>query len=1278
MEVRRAVQADEDAILKLIGAEAFIITKRFISLEIGKAIETSILSLVALDSAGEVNGFVCFGDRPAGTVADHGLSPTEWMYWLPQRFDIAPYRAQGLDVKNSAWLTCFAADHVTEHEIFYELMRFAFDVMPAVDQVVYLLPKNEAPFQPVQEHFPPIPPTEEAQGASLMMCGRDDFLPRCKVRRARVEDHDDLVPIFEAQSELLSEQYGEFFLADVIASSAQPDTPQEALVAEIHGRAVGLLVVSSDVDVSLLQDCFHLTPYGGLVKPVESEDPPASEAPEEPATPAPAVEAEPEAEPEAEAEAEEPAVLPGDAERAMWKGIFESMEMDEDGRAPFGEVFAVASEQDADAAAKFADVANEEGLSLSQEEFDMKLLLALWRAEFDQLEQNENEQVSFAALLEACSAVSAESFAAIADIAQTEEDAELALTWDEFVSANEVRMSEIAAAKAAEEAAAAEPEEEPVQEVTSNCFGVIMYCMDERYASRAKDFIEPAMSLFPDCDYCVLTQPYLSPEPSLLDAYVQVMPQTCSTFRDVLYVMHRSVTGKLETRKWKEEDADAVGAMLEGLSNAESCMEALAACGDNSEKTRKKSKSQGYVFEFMGTVVGAAVVKDGADVALLANSFELEDHVALACHPHDGHGVLSEFVLAPVFGGFVREALHELMRLGGHTVIYCEESTGEGAALEYSMRKCMVQLKPRPPILLPPADWKPEEGSWVDKEQPQAPDYALHFFSTRLITERKETRNTRIVCVGNSDTAKGFLEEMLLLPDVIFPHITMVVHGTAADGGGAVGGNLAVSHCFEGGELSRLALEGKVNTLHGRMQDIDREQRMVVLDGDSLLGYDYLILATGLQESAVTSLSGAQASLAGVWSLSNDVNIAAMDEAAPTASKVLIYGDTLPAYGAIERVISAGAAPAAVALVIPPREAGMVGCFGSQELELIVHEHLAKQGITIYQGYTLTGVEGNAEGSLVSAVFDADGKATNITCDGLACYAAPNTDLSVARALNDNAVVYDGRLVINAIFQSNDPAIMAAGSVTKFSRRYGTKQAPVQFYNSREVGATLGKTVLDIAMFDGAHLDADTVPKFTKAKSKGCMLPGGLQYFCTAAPGPVPSASEGRDLVTDTPAADGTPRYTCVHVDKFDVVSSISYLGSEPLEWPNLQKLIGLPQGYCNRLVLHFDEGLIADLPSWFRQPWSMALYHDRFVELISALKAELASRDDVKALVEELTAWVDSKDKSELDDAELAKKRDGLVSKLDTGSRRLGMDLTTEFVRNNGSMLWMILEAEA
>jgi hypothetical protein len=37
-------------------------------------------------------------------------------------------------------------------------------------------------------------------------------------------------------------------------------------------------------------------------------------------------------------------------------------------------------------------------------------------------------------------------------------------------------------------------------------------------------------------------------------------------------------------------------------------------------------------------------------------------------------------------------------------------------------------------------------------------------------------------------------------------------------------------------------------------------------------------------------------------------------------------------------------------------------------------------------------------------------------------------------------------------------------------------------------------------------------------------------------------------------------RYCCVYVDKFDVIESITYLGTECLEWSNLMRVVGMPQ----------------------------------------------------------------------------------------------------------------------
>ena len=71
--------------------------------------------------------------------------------------------------------------------------------------------------------------------------------------------------------------------------------------------------------------------------------------------------------------------------------------------------------------------------------------------------------------------------------------------------------------------------------------------------------------------------------------------------------------------------------------------------------------------------------------------------------------------------------------------------------------------------------------------------------------------------------------------------------------------------------------------------------------------------------------------------------------------RVASTGDTLQAYGALQRVIAAGASPGSVALVTPPAAEGAANCFSSTDVENLVGGHLEGLGVTLYQGYTLTG-----------------------------------------------------------------------------------------------------------------------------------------------------------------------------------------------------------------------------------------------------------------------------------------------------------------------------------
>lgn len=54
------------------------------------------------------------------------------------------------------------------------------------------------------------------------------MLPFIEVRKAKQEDHDDLADIFNNQSETVTEAYGEYFLAELIAAQGNEN---KALVA---------------------------------------------------------------------------------------------------------------------------------------------------------------------------------------------------------------------------------------------------------------------------------------------------------------------------------------------------------------------------------------------------------------------------------------------------------------------------------------------------------------------------------------------------------------------------------------------------------------------------------------------------------------------------------------------------------------------------------------------------------------------------------------------------------------------------------------------------------------------------------------------------------------------------------------------------------------------------------------------------------------------------------------------------------------------------------------
>lgn len=99
--------------------------------------------------------------------------------------------------------------------------------------------------------------------SEIYFSSRVHVVPYIEIRKAKQEDHDDLADVFNSQSETVTEAYGEYFIAELIAS--QNETNQ-SLVAQVKDKAVGLMGLTKEVDLKLLHKCFELDTYDNLLK----------------------------------------------------------------------------------------------------------------------------------------------------------------------------------------------------------------------------------------------------------------------------------------------------------------------------------------------------------------------------------------------------------------------------------------------------------------------------------------------------------------------------------------------------------------------------------------------------------------------------------------------------------------------------------------------------------------------------------------------------------------------------------------------------------------------------------------------------------------------------------------------------------------------------------------------------------------------------------------------------------------------------------------------------
>ncbi|XP_042320316.1 cilia- and flagella-associated protein 61 [Sceloporus undulatus] len=566
----------------------------------------------------------------------------------------------------------------------------------------------------------------------------------------------------------------------------------------------------------------------------------------------------------------------------------------------------------------------------------------------------------------------------------------------------------------------------------------------------------------------------------------------------------------------------------------------------------------------------------------------------------------------------------------------------------------MVPVRPRRQIVYPLTKLGINAPSKeVSKDQLK---YALNHFNRKLSLEPKVSVNARIVVVGASNVAISFLETLIFCPHLKFNNLTLIsTHGLPGKG---ESNNLHKcflinSHCFNEDDHALMSLASWINVVVGKMTGINRSAKHVIVPKQNKVPYDHLILCTG-QQYQLPCPSGADIKkLLTNREVSEDheqkytgtvpsnLFVICDDEDAVMAIKwlkekvvnssgnVIVYGNTIDIYTTIESLLSLGISGSHIYVVHPP-SCSNVTAINNNAIEKAVQRALSRAGVTEHHDSLLAQWnDGNYPDPIAFVSFTTKTKPFRLQCSAFFNFTNKTVDYDAFKAVNDACLVYDGRLVIDTNFHTNDVAIRAAGPLTKFSNIYYANEWTHSNFSSKEIGFQLAAAMLHLfdptlePVYEPPEDMDRLIPMYKGCKIQGGLLPGKYNYVHIFKPG-IPARLDVQETqpnygmaITTGDAIKGN--YFRIHVNQYSMIETITCFSKDRIPASNYICLFGQHERLLNNLCSRWREGLITDLYSYLKEPWALAIYHDRFIDLKKELRQILVSvqEEDVPSMQE-------------------------------------------------------------
>uniref|UniRef100_A0A6J0TCM6 L-amino-acid oxidase n=1 Tax=Pogona vitticeps TaxID=103695 RepID=A0A6J0TCM6_9SAUR len=1118
-------------------------------------LEKANLAITIINQSNVPVAHAAFVDYPNWDIVDQA----HWEMYIEQS-----YIQSKCTPLNTLFMHLFVTTDEYATDCCHEIMKTVFKTVPELHFILLFVPTQEELSTDLSAAFVPmksVPGSILNIDYMLYVSHRHQYCPQLHVRYARVEDHDDLTPLFACHNDMLRETYGEYFLAELIEAQ---DEDNLAVVCEDDGVAVGFMSVCSEVNIQLLHECFDLGPFHGLCKPHPDDilKPPqvSNDAGEESTT-----------------------SFTDQKEEGS-----DSQDADMQGVNKIGSNISEASVVSPKESIKH-EISEKEGL-IAQSSLELPL--------------DKSK-----------------------DLKTTETPSTVGLEREAF---------------------------HPVYRGAVNAFCIQLFCIDEKHETRSLDFLNFVFNLFPDRDFCIISVPHLVPEFHLIQNFVRIIPFSNCTLDHELYVFHRS--GLLKSflvRPAKSDDVPAIEALIKTLELNRSMLDDLEKY-ISARRDSDGTPVQAFVADVLNQVVGISVIRNEMDIEYIQSHYNIEDFIYFSHHQYEEHGHLYHFALNPIFHHYAKHFMKEILRLAHKSCLYYpiypqpEEGKFQNpcahsltSALHY-----MVPVRPRRQIVYPLEKLGINAPSKeVSEDQLK---YALNHFNRKLSLEPKVSINARIVVVGASNVGISFLETLIFCPHLKFNNLTLIsTHGLP---GKAVSNNLhrrflINSHCFNEDEHALMSLASWINVVVGKVTGIDRSAKHVIVSKRRKVLYDHLILCTG-QQYQIPCPTGLdikklftnrevpkdyKQKYTGI--VPSNLFVICDDEDALMAIKwlkekiinssenVIVYGNTIDTYTTIESLLSLGITGSRIYLVHPPSRSNVTS-LNNNAIEKAVQKALSRAGVTVHHDSLLAQWnDGGHPDPITVASFTTNTKPFKLQCAAFFNFTNKSVDYDTFKAVNDACLVFDGRLVIDANFHTNDISIRAAGPLTKFSNIYYANEWTHSNFSSKEVGFQLAATMLNLfdptlePVFEPTEDVDRLIPIYKGCKVQGGILPGRYNYVHIFKPG-IPARLDVQETqpnygmaITTGDAVKGN--YFRIHVNQYSMVETITCFSKEPVPASNYICLFGQHERLLNNLCSRWREGLITNLYSYLKEPWALAIYHDRFIDLQKELRQILVSAQE-------------------------------------------------------------------